>query len=487
MKKISSSDKEAINHIWSLFAAAPSDQRILILKGILSTCCMPQLSFIFNATKPLLRIDFVAILPKEINLTIFSYLDAKTLCHAAQVSQTWKEIANDDLLWHQMCEQHIDKKCTKCGWGLPLLDKKRLKRQNTKNQPAFKKRAINQQVQSIIKRPWKDVYSERMMVERNWRNNQYNLLRLQGHTDGVMCIQFCEISKLVITGSLDKTIRVWHLETGELIRTLIAHSGGIRSLQFDDAKLVTGSMDKTLRVWNHHTGQCIRTLEGHSGPVLDLHFDERMMASGSTDHTVRVWNFDIGECCTLLGHTDWVNSVRLCKEGKMLISSSDDTTIRLWDLSTRSCTKIFQGHVGQVQVALPSLDGFRHCIVNNLSESSHTSSTSSILQPLTNSSIIISSSLDNTIKLWDIQTGQCIRTLFGHIQGVWALDFDKLHIISGSHDKTIRVWDTASGQCLYALEGHYESVRTVRLSDTRIVSGSDDGEVIIWDFGRVIK
>ncbi|KAG1245289.1 hypothetical protein G6F68_015118 [Rhizopus microsporus] len=67
-------------------------------------------------------------------------------------------------------------------------------------------------------------------------------------------------------------------------------------------------MDKTLRVWNHHTGQCIRTLEGHSGPVLDLHFDERMMASGSTDHTVRVWNFDIGECCTLLGHTDWVNS-----------------------------------------------------------------------------------------------------------------------------------------------------------------------------------
>ncbi|CAO3683639.1 unnamed protein product [Rhizopus stolonifer] len=482
------SDQEAISHVWSLFAAAPSEQRILILKGLISTCCMPQLSFIFNTTKPLLRIDFVAVLPKEITLQIFSYLDAKTLCHAAEVSHTWKFIADEDSLWHKMCEQHIDKKCEKCGWGLPLLDKKSkisIKSQSKVAQvspmqiacgPSLsQKRSLKRkrttttiQPSRQLKRPWKEVYSERLTIERNWRTRKYKLLSLQGHTNGVMCVQFCEISKRVITGSLDKTVKVWSLETGQLLRTLIGHTREVRALQFDDAKLVTGAMDNALKIWNYHTGQCIRTLEGHTGGVLSLHFDSRTMASGSTDHTVRVWNFDLGECCTLVGHTQWVNSVRICLEGKMLISSSDDASVRLWDLQSRSCVRVFQGHVGQVQMALPSPHGFRHRLNGS-----------------PDSPIIISSALDNTIKMWDITNGKCLRTLFGHIQGIWGLDFDKLRIVSGSHDKTLRVWDAETGDCLYALEGHHGPVTAVKLSDTKIISASDDGEVKIWDFGLI--
>ncbi|ORE23251.1 WD40 repeat-like protein [Rhizopus microsporus] len=457
IERLPTADKEAISHIWSLFAAAPSDQRILILKGLISTCCMPQLSFLFNATQPLLRIDFVSVFPKEITLAIFSHLDAKSLCHAAQVSTKWKEIADDDQLWHRMCEQHIDKKCEKCGWGLPLLDKK--------TRSAYKRKRMTQPFISSPprRRPWKDVYSERLIVERNWRNNNHSLLTLNGHTDGVMCVQFCEIAKLIITGSLDKTVRVWHLETGELIKTLTGHSRGVRALQFDDAKLVTGAMDNTLKIWNYHTGQCIRTLEGHTGGVLSLHFDSRILASGSTDHTIRVWNFDIGECCTLVGHSEWVNSVRICQQGQMLISSSDDATIRLWDLHSRSCIRVYRGHVGQVQPFKPS-----HSTASDLP-------------------IIISSSLDNTIKIWDLHSGQCLRTLFGHIQGIWGLDFDKLHIVSGSHDKTLRIWDTETGRCLYALEGHSSPVTAVALSDTKIISAADNGEIKIWDFGRIQK
>jgi F-box/WD-40 domain protein MET30 len=599
MEKLATSDKEAISHIWSLFSAAPADQRILILKGLVSTCCMPQLSFLHSVTKPLLRIDFVSILPKEVALSVFSYLDAKSLCHAAQVSQTWKNLADDDSLWHRMCEQHIDKKCAKCGWGLPLLDKNRSahyirKRplsaafpstkasssssssspiqeacgphQSISNDISHKRHktnpSVNQQstVQSIsngpsdypclssaptatiIRRPWKDVYSERLIVERNWRNNKYKTLTLQGHNDGVMCVQFCEILKIVITGSFDKTVRVWDLETGKPLRTLTGHSRCVRALQFDDAKLVTGAMDNTLKIWNYQTGQCIRTLEGHTGGILSLHFDSRTMASGSTDHTIRVWNFEVGECCTLLGHTEWVNSVRICHEGTMLVSSSDDATIRLWDLQNRSCTRVYRGHVGQVQMALPSPHGFMHRLDTfgspteqqqqpqntqslsssslSLSYSSANSSSSSQQRPgcalltntntnrnvidnatapnnvqpfsqtTTNSSpeasdapIIVSSSLDNTIKIWDIATGKCLRTLFGHVQGIWGLAYDKLRIVSGSHDKTLRVWDTESGRCLYALSGHLGPVTAVALSDTRIVSAADDGEVKIWDFG----
>ncbi|KAI9351916.1 WD40-repeat-containing domain protein [Pilaira anomala] len=500
METLATSDREAVSHIWSLFSAAPADQRMLILKGIVSTCCMPQLSFLHNQTRPLLRIDFVSILPKEIALSIFSYLDATTLCHAAQVSHVWKKLADDDSLWHKMCEQHIDKKCSKCGWGLPLLDK-------TRSAAVVRKRPFNYPASTIpytVRRPWKDVYSERLVVERNWRNNKYNLITLVGHSDGVMCVQFCEILKIVITGSFDKSVRVWDLESGQQKLQLSGHSRCVRALQFDDAKLVTGAMDNTLKIWNYHTGQCIRTLEGHTGGILSLHFDSRILASGSTDNTIRVWNFEAGECCTLIGHTEWVNSVKICHEGTMLISSSDDATIRLWDLSTRSCTRVYRGHVGQVQVALPSMHGFTHRLntmaidsapvnnnhhENNNNNNSNSNSTSATPSPLTrpepsDAPIIISSALDNTIKIWDLMSGKCLRTLFGHVQGIWGLAFDKLRIVSGSHDKTLRVWDTETGRCLYALEGHLGPVTAVALSDTRIVSAADDGEVKIWDFRK---
>ncbi|RCH87218.1 hypothetical protein CU098_009182, partial [Rhizopus stolonifer] len=275
LEKLETADREAISHIWSLFSAAPADQRLLILKGLVSTCCMPQLSFLHNVTKPLLRIDFVSILPREVSMTIFSHLDAKTLCHAAQVSQTWKSLADDDALWHRMCEQHIDKKCAKCGWGLPLLDKTRSNAVRKRPSPLQTACGpLKQDVQeppkkkriktTPHKRPWKDVYSERSIVERNWRNHAYNVITLQGHTNGVMCVQFDEILKLVMTGSFDKTVRVWDLETGACIRTLEGHTRCVRALQFDDCKAITGAMDNTLKIWNYQTGQCIRTLEGHT-------------------------------------------------------------------------------------------------------------------------------------------------------------------------------------------------------------------------------
>ncbi|KAG1142374.1 hypothetical protein G6F37_011571 [Rhizopus arrhizus] len=547
-------DKAAVTHIWSIFSAAPPDQRLLILRGLLSTCCMPQLSFLYNAIKPLVRIDFMAILPHEITLKIFSYLDAKSLCTAAQVSHTWKEVADDEAVWHRMCEQHIDKKCTKCGWGLPLLNVKKkvpMKRtiepsdeplriacgssmnhgnsssisessvrlesgkkikvldeerdRSRKQVDCVQEKVMMTAAEPIIRRrPWKEVYSERLRVERNWRNNRYQSRVLNGHTDGVMCVQFCDGSNIVMTGSYDKTVRIWNLETCELIRTLTGHTRCVRALQFDEAKLVTGSMDHTLKIWNWQSGKCIRTLEGHTGGILSLQFNSRLLASGSTDHSVRIWNFSAGECYSLTGHTEWVNSVRFCQDDTMLISASDDSTIRLWDLKNKSCLCVYNGHVGQVQIALPSPKGFSHTLTEQEAPLDLSSSRNDDGQPgcainkekrkrttieqkssntVTDNPIIISGSLDNTVKVWDMTTGNCIRTLFGHVEGVWSLAYDTLRIVSGSHDSTVRVWDLANGRCMHALEGHSGPVTAVALSDTKIISASDDGDVKIWDYG----
>lgn len=542
MEGLPTEDREAVTHIWSLFSAAPADQRILILKGLLSMCCMPQLSFMYEAIQPLLRIDFISIFPRELSMYIFSFLDAKSLCHAAQVSRAWKEIADDDMLWHRMCEQHIDKKCTKCGWGLPLMNK-------FKNNRTTKKRSLpssiigqpctpspspspsetpNKKPKSSLppcpeslppgfllakspeepapkRRPWKEVYSERLIVERNWRKNNYTVRVLKGHSDGVLCVQFCDVLNVIMTGSYDRTVRVWHLETGEEIRCMTGHHRCVRALQFDEAKLITGSMDGTLKVWNWHTGECIRTLQGHTGGVVCLHFNSHMLVSGSTDHTIRVWNFRAGECCTLTGHTEWVNSVRITDDGLTLVSGSDDTTVRLWDLSSGVCVKILRGHVGQVQAALPSPKGLMHrlSVFQNQVRRTQLTPPSNIFspgcatddrprQPLTetvaasspsNTPIIVSGSLDNTIKVWNMETGECLRTLFGHVEGVWTIAYDNLRIVSGSHDTSIRVWDMESGRCMYALEGHNGPVTALALGDTKIVSVSDDGDVRVWNYG----
>ncbi|KAI7905857.1 quinon protein alcohol dehydrogenase-like superfamily [Cokeromyces recurvatus] len=527
--------------VWNIFQQSSKEERLLILKGILASACTPQLSFIANTVKPLLCIDFTTIFPTEITKQIFSLLDATSLCSAAQVSKHWKSLADDDTLWHRMCEQHINRKCTKCGWGLPLLQKRKVvfmdhRLDNTRKRSHSSNTACDNQDQkrfcpdTSYRKSWKDIYSERLIIERNWRNN-YTTKRVlkRVHQGGISCLQFCESQNILITGSYDKTAIVWNLETGQVLRVLKGHARCIRTLQADDTKLVTGSMDNTLRIWNYHTGQCIRILEGHTDGVVHLNFNCRILASGSADATIKIWNFQTGECFTLAGHTKSVNHVSIHKMSPLLVSSSDDHTIRIWDLEKRACVRILKGHMAPVQTAIPSMPGFLHCFIKNSqlksskkgrrSNNSNSSSSSdedednsnmnklNIVSASTTTTtnnnktryyssnktnddcirsseqVVISGSLDHTIKIWSLESGECLQTLFGHVQGIWSLAYDKLRMVSGSHDGTLKLWDIESGLPMYCLEGHNSAVTAVALSDTKIVSADDEGNVHVWDFG----
>lgn len=254
MEKLPSRDQEAINHVWSIFSAAPDPHRSLILQGLLSQCCFPQLSFISQEVSSLIKIDFISTLPMEISLKILCYLDCASLCNAAQVSRKWKCLADDDRVWHHMCEQHIDRKCPNCGWGLPLMHMQRARHMNNDEhnskkrkletvEPSngsnsseveleIKKMKVTQDEQDkqrklLKKRPWKSVYSERFKLEKNWRKGIYKIKTFEGHTDGVTCLQFNR--KYLMTGSYDNTVKIWKVETGECLRTLTGHTKPIRS------------------------------------------------------------------------------------------------------------------------------------------------------------------------------------------------------------------------------------------------------------------
>ncbi|KAI7862440.1 WD40-repeat-containing domain protein [Spinellus fusiger] len=453
----------------SLPATPPSSQEFDLLQSLVSS----QLSQLTNSFHTLLNEDFITTLPYELCLKIFSQLDAQSLCNASKVNQAWKRLADSDCLWHSMCTQHIDKKCTKCGWGLPLLRNRLIKRNRDSSRE-------ESQAKRMKYKAWKDIYSERMVLECHWRKNKAVHRVIKGHSESIECLQFCDTLNIAMTGSKDKTVAVWDLETGEQLQVMKGHARTVTALQFDTSKLVTGSLDHTLRVWNYRTGECLCVLEGHSKGVAHLNFNARVLASGSEDTTIKIWNIDTNECYTLAGHCKKVNHLQLYNNSTSLVSSSEDGTIRLWCLLGRQCLQILQGHSQSVSIAMPSMPNFFHCFSTLHEESTGTRKTALDASSVP---VIISGSMDNTLKVWSMETGQCIKTLPGHHQGVVSLDYDKLRLVSGSQDGTVNVWDAGTGLLKYSVHCHQAPVRSVALSDTKVVSASSHGELHIWDYG----
>src|SRR5690606_19640714 len=110
---LSIEERESVNAIWRNFSSSSHPRRALILQGLLTMCCFSQLSLLTEQLAHLIRIDPFVVLPREIALKILSYLDATSLCRAAQVSTRWRALADDNVLWRAICEQHIGQKCHK--------------------------------------------------------------------------------------------------------------------------------------------------------------------------------------------------------------------------------------------------------------------------------------------------------------------------------------------------------------------------------------
>jgi WD40 repeat protein len=121
----------------------------------------------------------------------------------------------------------------------------------------------------------------------------------------------------------------------------------------------------------------------------------QFLASGSGDHTIKLWNIQTGECCqTLVGHTSRIWSVAFSPDGQLLASGSSDNTVRVWEVNTGHCCQILTGHLALVwSVAFSPADRFAAGLPSDM-------------RP-----ILASGSQDETIKFWDVQTGECLQTL----------------------------------------------------------------------------
>ena len=286
--------------------------------------------------------------------------------------------------------------------------------------------------------------------------------RLEGHDDTVRSISISPDGKTLASGSSDKTIKLWDVETGREIRTLPGHDDWVRSISFspDGQTLASGSSDKTIKLWDVETGAEIRTLPGHDRQVLSVSFspDGQTLASGSSDNTIKLWDVETGaEIRTLEGHDEEVNSVSFSPDGQTLASGSYDKTIKLWDVETGAEIRTLEGHDEEVNSVSFSPDG----------------------------QTLASGSLDKTIKLWDVETGAEIRSLSGHDEEVNSVSFspDGQTLASGSYDRTIKLWDVETGAEIRTLPGHDRQVLSVSFSPDgqTLASGSYDRTIKLWD------
>ncbi|KAI5256812.1 WD40 repeat-like protein [Aureobasidium subglaciale] len=286
---------------------------------------------------------------------------------------------------------------------------------------------------------WLHLYKQRRRLEENWNKGRYKTFQLphpdhpeEAHDECVYTIQHSR--DWLVSGSRDKTIAIWDLETQRRVRILSgAHEASVLCLQFDERPeqdiVVSGGSDSFVVIWRFSTGRIIRKMdEAHSESVLNLRFDDDLLITCSKDKTIKIWNRR-----EVFADSNVVPAVaRRQLEMENPMNPIKEYTLLLELLGHNAAVNAIQMHKGQ----------------------------------------IVSASGDRTIKAWDINTGTCTRTFTGHTKGIACVQYDGRRIVSGSSDNTVRIFDAATSAEVACLPGHSNLVRTVqaRFGDTSVSS-----------------
>ena len=299
------------------------------------------------------------------------------------------------------------------------------------------------------------------------------------HNHIVTSVQFSPGDSLVVTSSVDSTIKIWRKVSGEIVMEIKQPSGiAYMDISADGNYIVTGNYDSTVKLWSVNDGALIKEFRGHSGTVwtVAVSNDGKKIVSGGNDGLVNVWNVETGDLLhTLNGHKRIVWSVKFSPDGTQVASSSFDFTIKLWNVADGKLVWDNKEHKETVVDIAYSHNG----------------------------KMLASTSDDKTIKLWNVAERKLIRTMkvAEHVQAV-AFSPDDKRVMTGGRDKPMigeflqeifgdskfnpgvsaRLWDVETGTLLQTFTRHANDVMDVAYSHDGnwIATASADKTVALW-------
>ena len=237
-----------------------------------------------------------------------------------------------------------------------------------------------------------------------------------GHTDFVSAVAVSPDGRFIVSGSQDRTVKVWDAQSGALLRSLKGHTSvSAVAVSPDGCFIISGSWDQTVKVWDAQSGALLRSLGGHTGPVLAVAVssDGRFIVSGSWDGTVKVWDAQSGALLrSLKGHTDFVFDVAVSPDGRFLVSGLGDGTVKVWDAQNGELLCSLKGHTGQVNTVAVSPDG----------------------------RFLVSGSEDHTIRAWNLQRRDEGQVLFWNDAAIASLALSRDGCLLTCGDEAGRMW-----------------------------------------------
>jgi WD40 repeat protein len=316
------------------------------------------------------------------------------------------------------------------------------------------------------------------------------------HDNEVRCVAFSPDGKYVVSGSSDKTARVWEAGTGKEISQL-THDARVNAVAFspDGKYVISSSSDKTARVWEAGTGREITRLL-HEGNVNAVAFSPngKYVVSGSSDKTARVWEIGTGKEVARMTHDNEVYSIAVSLDSQHVVSGSLDKTARVWEADTG--TEIARRtHEGIVESVALSPDGkivasgseiYAHIWDAVTGEEKFLIRYGELVTSVafsTDGNYVASGSWNHTVQVRNVTTGQSVASMI-HDSNVRTVSFspDGQYVVSGSRDNTARVWEALTGREVARMT-HNGTVWAVAFSpDSKsVVSGSLDGTTRVWE------
>lgn len=311
----------------------------------------------------------------------------------------------------------------------------------------------------------------------------------QGHADLISEVMFTPDGKALVSVSQDKTICLWDVERGDLVKTIRGQIGkGPEGMLFagalsPDGKIlaVGGNLSYggdsgygRIRLYDLATGQHIGLLTGHEDTVESLAFspDGKWLASGSYDTTIKMWDVAAALhvsgpptnpfAATLNGHTGSVSGVAFAPDGTKLVSASADGTLRLWNLPKdgrplKNLTGLLmQQHTNQIRCVAYAPNG----------------------------RYIVSGGYDRKVLLWD-GAGKFLKALAEYSNDVETVSFSadsRKIVIGGKEDFQALVYAIPSGEKIAAFTRYADTVfASAFYGNDGIATAGGDNEIYIWD------